>query len=148
MEKSASDFFTTQQKEDIKKAVQDAELETSGEIRVHVESTCNGDVLDRAATVFDKLGMTRTEQRNGVLFYVAVKSHKFAILGDMGINAKVPKDFWESTKTLMLEHFKKGEFTQGLVEGITLAGKELKAWFPYQTDDVNELPDDISFGKA
>lgn len=148
MGKTASDFFTLQQKEAINKAVQDAELETSGEIRVHVENNCEGDVLDRAATVFDKLGMTRTEQRNGVLFYVAVKSHKFAILGDMGINAKVPDDFWETTKTLMLEHFKKGQFTEGLVEGITLAGKELKAWFPYQTDDVNELPDDLSFGKS
>ena len=148
MGKAASDFFTPQQKEAIKKAIQDAELETSGEIRVHVENNCEGDVLDRAATVFDKLGMTRTEQRNGVLFYVAVKSHKFAILGDMGINAKVPDYFWETTKTLMLEHFKKGQFTEGLVEGITLAGKELKAWFPYQTDDVNELPDDISFGKS
>ncbi len=148
MGKTASDFFTPQQQEAIRKAVQDAELETSGEVRVHVENTCEGDVLDRAATVFDKLGMTKTEQRNGVLFYLAVKSHKFAILGDMGINAKVPEDFWDSTKTLMLEHFKKGEFTQGLVEGITRAGKELKAWFPYQTGDVNELPDDISFRKA
>ncbi len=147
MGKTASDFFTLQQKEAIKKAVQDAELETSGEIRVHIENKCDGDVLDRAATVFDKLGMINTELRNGVLFYLAVKSQKFAILGDLGINAKVPQGFWESTKNLMLEHFKKGAFTEGLVEGITLAGKELKAWFPYQTDDVNELPDDISFGK-
>lgn len=148
MGKSASEFFTPQQKEAINKAVQDAELETSGEIRVHIENTCEGDVLDRAATVFDKLGMTKTDQRNGVLIYVAVKSKKFAILGDMGINAKVPDHFWESTKTLMLEHFKKGQFSKGLVEGISLAGNELKAWFPYQTDDVNELPDDISFGKS
>ncbi|TVQ10229.1 MAG: TPM domain-containing protein [Bacteroidetes bacterium] len=148
MGKAAIDFFTPEQKEAIKLAVQDAELETSGEIRVHVENTCDGDVLDRAATVFDKLGMTKTEQRNGVLFYLAVKSHKFAILGDMGINAKVPEDFWESIKAKMVEHFREEHFTEGLVEGITLAGKELKAWFPYQTDDVNELPDDISFGKS
>ncbi|MBW6479860.1 MAG: TPM domain-containing protein [Bacteroidales bacterium] len=146
MGNSAVDFFTKEQKEAIKQAVQQAEKETSGEIRVHVENTCDGDVLDRAATVFDKLGMAQTEQRNGVLFYVALKSHKFAILGDLGINAKVPGNFWESTKEKIIEHFKKGLFAEGLIEGITLAGKELKQWFPYQTDDVNELPDDISFG--
>ena len=147
MGNTARDFFTQQQKEAIKQAVQQAEKETSGEIRVHIENVCEGDVLDRAATVFDKLGMTQTEQRNGVLFYVALKSHKFAILGDLGINAKVPKNFWESTKEKIIEHFKEGLFTEGLIEGVTLAGKELKQWFPYQTDDVNELPDDISFGK-
>jgi uncharacterized membrane protein len=101
--------------------------------------------LDRAATVFDKLGMTQTDQRNGVLFYVALKSHRFAILGDLGINAKVPQNFWESTKEIIIEHFKNGLFAEGLIEGITMAGKELKQWFPYQTDDANELPDDISF---
>lgn len=145
MGKAATDFFTREQKEAIKLAVQQAEKETSGEIRVHIENVCEGDVLDRAATVFDKLGMTQTEQRNGVLFYVALKSHKFAILGDLGINAKVPQNFWESTKEKIIEHFKEGLFAEGLIEGITLAGKELKQWFPYQTDDVNELPDDISF---
>ena len=147
MGNSAVDFFTKEQKEAIKQAVQQAEKETSGEIRVHVENTCEGDVLDRAATVFDKLGMVQTELRNGVLFYVALKSHKFAILGDLGINAKVPQNFWESTKEIIIEHFRKGLFAEGLIEGITMAGKELKQWFPYQTDDVNELPDDISFGK-
>jgi len=147
MGNSAVDFFTKEQKEAIKQAVQQAEKETSGEIRVHVENTCEGDVLDRAATVFDKLGMVQTELRNGVLFYVALKSHKFAILGDLGINSKVPQNFWESTKEIIIEHFKKGLFAEGLIEGITMAGKELKQWFPYQTDDVNELPDDISFGK-
>ena len=147
MGNSAVDFFTKEQKEAIKQAVQQAEKETSGEIRVHVENTCEGDVLDRAATVFDKLGMVQTELRNGVLFYVALKSHKFAILGDLGINSKVPQNFWESTKEIIIEHFRKGLFAEGLIEGITMAGKELKQWFPYQTDDVNELPDDISFGK-
>ena len=147
MGNSAVDFFTKEQKEAIKQAVQQAEKETSGEIRVHVENTCEGDVLDRAATVFDKLGMVQTELRNGVLFYVALKSHKFAILGDLGINSKVPQNFWESTKEIIIEHFKKGLFAEGLIEGISMAGKELKQWFPYQTDDVNELPDDISFGK-
>jgi uncharacterized membrane protein len=145
MGKAATDFFTKEQKEAIKIAVQQAEEETSGEIRLHIENVCEGDVLDRAATVFDKLGMTQTDQRNGVLFYVALKSHRFAILGDLGINAKVPQNFWESTKEIIIEHFKNGLFAEGLIEGITMAGKELKQWFPYQTDDANELPDDISF---
>lgn len=145
MGKAATDFFTKEQKEAIKIAVQQAEKETSGEIRLHIENVCEGDVLDRAATVFDKLGMTQTDQRNGVLFYVALKSHRFAILGDLGINAKVPQNFWESTKEIIIEHFKNGLFAEGLIEGITMAGKELKQWFPYQTDDFNELPDDISF---
>jgi uncharacterized membrane protein len=145
MGKAATDFFTKEQKEAIKIAVQQAEKETSGEIRLHIENVCEGDVLDRAATVFDKLGMTQTDQRNGVLFYVALKSHRFAILGDLGINAKVPQNFWESTKEIIIEHFKNGLFAEGLIEGITMAGKELKQWFPYQTDDANELPDDISF---
>lgn len=145
MGKAATDFFTKEQKEAIKIAVQQAEKETSGEIRLHIENVCEGDVLDRAATVFDKLGMTQTDQRNGVLFYVALKSHRFAILGDLGINAKVPQNFWDSTKEIIIEHFKNGLFAEGLIEGITMAGKELKQWFPYQTDDFNELPDDISF---
>lgn len=145
MGKAATDFFTKEQKEAIKIAVQQAEKETSGEIRLHIENVCEGDVLDRAATVFNKLGMTQTDQRNGVLFYVALKSHRFAILGDLGINAKVPQNFWESTKEIIIEHFKNGLFAEGLIEGITMAGKELKQWFPYQTDDFNELPDDISF---
>ena len=90
--------------------------------------------------------MNKTELRNGVLFYLAVKSRKFAILGDSGINAKVPEDFWDKIKEDMAAHFKKGEFTEGLVKGIEEAGKSLKAYFPYKSDDVNELSDDISFG--
>lgn len=141
------DQFTLGQKREIVKAIQQAELNTSGEIRVHMDERCKGDVLDRAADVFAMLKMHKTALRNGVLFYLALKDKQFAILGDAGINAVVPVDFWETTKDTMLEHFKQGDFITGLSTGIMLAGDKLKEHFPYQKDDVNELPDDISFGQ-
>ena len=124
----------------------DAELDTSGEIRVHIERRCKGEVLDRGAYLFEKLGMHKTVRRNGVLFYLAVDDHKFAILGDAGINAVTPEDFWDRIKENMQEEFRAGRFAEGLEAGIREAGKELKEHFPYLDDDVNELPDDISFG--
>lgn len=145
MEQSASNFFNKDQKEEIICAVKNAELNTSGEIRVHIENTCKGDALDRAAAIFEKLGMTKTAQRNGVLFYLAVKDKKFAIVGDSGIDDKLEDAFWESLKMRMLMHFREGDFSGGLVEGIERAGLELKKYFPYKSDDVNELSDDISF---
>ncbi|WP_320168169.1 TPM domain-containing protein [Mangrovibacterium marinum] len=144
---AVADFFSEAEKKQITGAIKTAELNTSGEIRVHVEGRCRGDVLDCAAYWFGKLKMHQTEARNGVLFYLAVSDRKFAILGDAGINAKVPEDFWDTIKEQMLIRFKEGRFADGLSEGILLAGEQLKAHFPYQSDDVNELPDEISFGK-
>ncbi len=143
---SASSFFTKEQQSDIMNAVKQAEKETSGEIRVHIETKLNGDVLDRAAWIFGKLGMHKTESRNGVLFYLAVESRQFAIIGDAGINMKVPKGFWDEVKDLMQDEFMKGDFTGGLAKGVLMAGEKLKEHFPYRKDDVNELPDDITFG--
>jgi uncharacterized membrane protein len=143
---NAINFFTKEEKALIKSAVKEAELNTSGEIRVHVDNHCREEVMDRAAWWFGKLEMQKTEQRNGVLFYLAVKNNKFAILGDAGINAVTPEDFWDTIKEKMLASFKEGEFATGLQEGILMAGEQLKEHFPYQDDDVNELPDDISFG--
>ena len=145
--KSAQAFFTKDEKEDITLAIKNAELDTSGEIRVHIENVCKGDAKDRAAYLFEKLEMHKTDLRNGVLFYLAVKNRKFAILGDAGINKVVPEDFWDKVRNIMLEHFREDKFAEGLEEGITMAGIQLKEHFPYQKDDVNELPDDISFGK-
>ena len=122
-------------------------METSGEIRVHIETYLTGDVLDRAAWVFKKLGMHKTADRNGVLFYLAVNDKKFAIIGDAGINAKVHAGFWNDISELLKKNFKDGKFTEGLSEGILLAGKHLMIHFPYRKDDVNELPDEISFDK-
>jgi len=143
----ASTFFSKEQQAQILAAVKEAEMETSGEIRVHIESSLNGDVLDRAAWLFKKLGMHKTTERNGVLFYLAVNDRKFAIIGDAGINAKVPAGFWDDISELLKKNFKEGKFTEGLSEGILLAGKHLKMHFPHKLDDVNELPDEISFDK-
>ena len=143
---NAVNFFSKEEKESIKAAVKEAELNTSGEIRVHIDNRCKEDVLDRAAWWFAKLEMHKTEQRNGVLFYLAVKDHKFAILGDAGINAVTPENFWDTIKEHMLSQFKEGAFAKGLQEGILKAGQALKEHFPYQDDDINELSDDISFG--
>jgi uncharacterized membrane protein len=140
------DFITEADKKSIVDAIKEAELNTSGEIRVHIESSCKGDVLDRAAHLFKKLQMHKTEQRNGVLFYLAYKDRKFAILGDGGINRKVPENFWDMIKEKMTVKFKEGKFAEGLAEGIKESGEQLKTHFSYQSDDVNELSDEISFG--
>jgi uncharacterized membrane protein len=143
----ASSFFTKEQQAQIFAAVKEAEKETSGEIRVHIETSFAGDVLDRAAWVFGKLGMYKTAERNGVLFYLAIKNRQFAIIGDAGINSKVPAGFWDEIKENMKKSFVQGKFTEGLAEGILKAGEHLKTHFPYRINDVNELPDEISFDK-
>jgi uncharacterized membrane protein len=143
---NAVNFFSKEEKELIKSAVKEAEMQTSGEIRVHLDNHCREDVMDRAAWWFGRLEMHKTELRNGVLFYLAVRDKKFAILGDGGINAVTPDDFWEGIKEKMSEHFSAGNFARGLEEGILMAGNALKEHFPYQEGDVNELSDDISFG--
>jgi len=144
----AADFFNKEDKEQILEAIREAERNTSGEIRVHIEGTCREDVMDRAAYLFEKLEMHRTALRNGVLFYLSMKDQKFAILGDVGINRVTPENFWEEMKETMLEQFRLGQYAAGLSEGIKMAGEQLKGHFAYQEDDVNELSDDISFGKT
>jgi uncharacterized membrane protein len=143
----ASSFFSKEQQDQILASVREAENETSGEIRVHIESKLKGDVLDRAAWLFKKLGMHKTAERNGVLFYLALKDKKFAIIGDAGIHAKVPPGFWDEVSDLLTKNFREGRFTEGLSEGIIMAGNQLKTHFPHKPDDVNELPDEISFDK-
>jgi len=140
------DFLSNEDKKRIVDAIKEAELNTSGEIRVHIESHCKSNVLDRAAYIFEKLKMHKTALRNGVLFYLAYKDRKFAILGDAGINAKVPDNFWDEIKDKMAEKFKEGKFAEGLAKGIIESGNQLKKHFPHKADDVNELSDDISFG--
>ncbi len=143
----AEKLFSPEQKAQIVAAIEEAETQTSGEIQVHIESRCKGAVLDRAAQVFETLKMYQTKDRNGVLVYLAAEDHKFAILGDAGINAVVPPDFWESTKDLMAAKFRQGQFTEGLIEGIHHAGDQLKAHFPFDhRDDQNELSNEVSFG--
>ena len=144
----ASKLFSPEQKAEIVASIKAAETQTSGEIQVHIESTCKGAVLDRAAKVFETLKMYQTKDRNGVLVYLAVEDHKFAILGDAGINSLVTEDFWESTTDLMANHFRQGKFTEGLIEVIHHAGDQLKTHFPYDhQDDQNELSNEVSFGE-
>ncbi|MGV3503823.1 MAG: TPM domain-containing protein [Adhaeribacter sp.] len=141
------DTITAEDEQLIVKAIQEAEQNTSGEIRVHIENTCELQVLDRATQVFAYLHMHQTSLRNGVLFYVALKSHKFAVLGDAGINAVVPPHFWEEITSLVIGHFKEGHYAEGLRQGILMAGEQLKAYFPHQGEqDRNELHNDVSFG--
>ncbi|NEN23786.1 TPM domain-containing protein [Cryomorpha ignava] len=143
----AEPFFTKAQQKQVTDAITQAELNTSGEIRLHIEATCKEDVLDRAAFIFKKLEMHKTELRNGVLFYLSVEDHKLAILGDGGINAKVPKNFWHEIKDHLISQFGNGKYAEGISEGIIMAGEQLKQQFPHQTDDVNELSNEISYGK-
>lgn len=142
----ASEFLKNDEKLMVVSAIKGAETNTSGEIRVHIEKDCKEDVLDRAAYIFEKLGMHKTEKRNGVLFYLAYQDKKFAILGDAGINAVTADDFWDSIRELMLNYFKDGKYAEGLHHGILKAGDALKQHFPYKDDDINELSDEISFG--
>lgn len=142
---SARKFFTAEQKAQITACIVQAEKNTSGEIRVHIENRCKGSVLERAAAVFHSLKMDRTEQRNGVLFYLAVKDQAFAVLGDKGINDLVPAGFWDDVTAAMRTHFQQGRFTEGLCLGIQLSGEKLMTFFPYTAHDRNELSNDISF---
>jgi uncharacterized membrane protein len=143
-------FFKTNDKQKIMTAIEKSERLTSGEIRVHVESKVRNnvaDVIGRAKEVFESLGMAKTELHNGVLIYLAVEDHKFAIIGDCGIDKVVPQDFWDETKEKMQALFKEGKFADGVCLGITLAGEHLAKYFPCQMGDVNELTNEISMGK-
>lgn len=140
------ELFTEEEQERIVNAIHQAENHTSGEIRLAVEPHCNGEVLDRATQYFHRLGMDKTALHNGVLIYIATEDHQFAIIGDRGINSKVPGNFWEETKDLMLQYFRQGDLIEGLIAGIIHTGKQMHHFFPRLDDDVNELPNDITFG--
>jgi uncharacterized membrane protein len=138
-------FFSESDKKSIQEAIATAELNTSGEIRVHIDAKCAEDAKSHAIEVFGKLKMHETELRNGVLFYLAVEDRKFAIIGDEGINNVVTADFWDNIRETMSQYFKQNDFVKGLSEGIKMAGEKLKANFPHQADDTDELSNEISF---
>ena len=141
----AQNLFSAQDEQEIVKAIQEAETQTSGEIRVHVEASCGSkETTQRAIEVFQMLQMHETEARNGVLFYLAYEDKKFSIYGDQGINEAVEDNFWEDIRDLMQAAFRQGDFKKGLIDGISASGKALKTYFPYQSDDKNELDDSIS----
>lgn len=139
-------FLTPEEERAIVEAISQAEQNTSGEIRVHIENHTEKPPLERAQEVFHSLGMDKTAIRNGVLFYVGVSDHTFAIIGDEGIDKAVEIDFWDCTKDLVISHFKNNQFKDGLVAGILRAGERLQQYFPFQDDDANELSNEISKG--
>lgn len=141
------ELFTKEEESAIVAAIGAAEKHTSGEIRVHIEASRKGkETIDRAVEVFQELEMHQTKARNGVLFYLAYEDHAFSIFGDQGINEKVPPGFWDSTRDLMQEAFRRSAFAEGLIAGIGEAGRALKDYFPYESNDKNELDDSISKG--
>ncbi|NNJ89313.1 MAG: TPM domain-containing protein [Eudoraea sp.] len=139
-------FLSPQEEQEVVNAILKAEKNTSGEIRVHIEPATTLDPYERAQEVFLTLKMENTKDSNGVLLYIAVNDRTFVIYGDKGINEVVSKTFWNDTKDVIQTHFKKGQFKQGIIEGVLKAGEELKAHFPYSSDDTNELSNEVSKG--
>ncbi len=140
------DFLTREDEREIVQAILKAERNTSGEIRVHIEAHTRLDHFERAKELFHLLKMDNTKEGNGVILYIAVNDRKFAIYGDRGIDKVVPDGFWNGTKDAIAAQFKKGNYKQGIVDGILRAGKELEAHFPWQQGNTNELSDEISKG--
>lgn len=143
------DFFSEEEKKQLVDAIQKAEQQTSGEVRLFIESKCKYvDALDRAKEIFFNLKMHETEERNGTLIYVAVDDKQAAVFGDEGIHQKVGQKYWEDEVAKMLLHFKNRELVDGICLGIHDLGQALKFYFPYNSDtDKNELPDEIVFGR-
>ncbi|HKL20022.1 MAG TPA: TPM domain-containing protein [Halalkalibaculum sp.] len=144
---STNGFLTDKQEKGIIKAIAEAENKTSGEVRVHIEHKSNRDPLERAARIFHELGMDETELQNGVLIYIATEDHKAAVYAGKGIHTQVEEGFWNDVLNILLEHFKKQEYEIGIVEAVKKVGIKLKELYPYQSDDVNELTDEISYHK-
>ena len=143
---NAEKILTPSKRDEIRAAIKKAEKVTSGEIRLVIEDTCKVDVLDRAAHLFHKLKMDLTKERNGVLIYVSVDDHKFAIIGDAGIHKIVKDDFWNKIKEEMAQHFREGKIAEGIIHAIHEAGNALSHHFPFHKDDSDELSDEIVFG--
>jgi uncharacterized membrane protein len=139
-------FLTEAEESAVVIAIQEAEKNTSGEIRVHIENKTEKPTLERAKEVFLFLKMNETKEKNGILLYVGIFHKQFAIIGDEGINSKIPNDFWNEEKELVLSCFSKQQYKEGLVETIQRIGEKLKVYFPYKKEDTNELSDEISKG--
>ena len=147
--KKKKDFFSQEENQQLVDAIQKAEQQTSGEVRIFVESKCKYvDALDRAKEIFFSLKMNETELRNGTLIYVAVKDKQAAVFGDEGIHQKVGAQYWKDVVTKMMFQFRNQKLADGICQGIHDLGEALKFYFPYQSDtDKNELPDEIVFGR-
>lgn len=133
--------------EAVKAAIVEAERLTTGEIRVSVSTFFWGDVRKTAERSFERLGMTATARRNGVLFFLVPFRRKFVVLGDEGIHEKVGQEFWDAVTAAVADRFRKGDFTGGLVLGVAEAGRVLALHFPREDANPNELSDDVDFGE-
>lgn len=142
----SSFFFSEQEQNSLVEAIRQAELHTSGEIRIHVEPSCTMKPELRAWQVFAQLDMHQTDLRNGVLIYLAYESKLFAIIGDKGIHEKVSQSFWEKERDILKNHFSQGKFLDGLVLAVHEIGQSLQVHFPRAANDTNELSNEISFG--
>jgi uncharacterized membrane protein len=145
MGKKKQKFLSSKDEKKIIEAIQKAEKNTSGEIRIHIEFESSTNHFDKAMEVFEHLEMHKTKDRNGVLFHVSPSDHNFTIIGDEGIHKVTPDDFWDEIKEEVIKHFRKENYVKGLCNGINMSGKALKKYFPHQEDDSNELPDEISY---
>ncbi len=143
--KTAKNFFTKQEQELIINSISTAELKTSGEIRLHIDNICLGNVLKRTEKVFTKLNMHQTAERNGVLIYLSILDKKIAIVGDVGIHQKLGDAFWKQTVNEVIEKIKTGNKALALADCILHCGNQLSKFFPRQEDDKNELKNNISF---
>jgi uncharacterized membrane protein len=141
----SKNFLTETEEQQIIDAIAHAERNTSAEVRVHIEHHCNGEGLDRADAIFHDLGMDETEQQNGVLIYIASEDHKAAVYAGKGIHQQVEDGFWSDVLDILLNHFKKDEYEEGIEEAVQKIGVKLKERYPYQRGDVNELSDEISY---
>lgn len=144
---TAEELLSPAELDRVRAAIHAAEARTSGEIRVHLDDTIAEDVLDHAAFIFEELGMHRTQDRNGVLIYVSVAEHRAAVIGDAGINTRLPKGYWNEVLGVILEQFKAGRYCEGLCMGVERLGDQLAAHFPRSADDRDELSNEISFGR-
>ncbi len=140
-----ADFLTEEQEKRVIEAIAKAENRTSGEIRVHIEHQCNGDALDRADTIFHDLGMDETAKQNGVLIYIATEDHKAAVYAGKGIHRQVEEGFWSDVLNILINHFKKEEYEEGIEDAVAKVGTKLQELYPFKRGDVNELTDEISF---
>jgi uncharacterized membrane protein len=139
-------YFNEEERLAIKRAIENAESQTSGEVCICVEKYCDSDAMQRALEYFHKLNMTQTKLRNGVLIYVAMLDKVFAVVGDEGIHREVGHEFWENARLLLSTNFKNGDIVKGIVETVDQIGKALSHFFPKLDDDINELPDEIIYG--
>ncbi len=142
---SLRNFFSEEEKQEIVSAIAEAERKTSGEIRVHITRFLGKAPFRKALTVFRAHRLRKTKLRNGVLFLLGIEDRKFVVLGDAGIDAKVPEGFWNSVRDVMEVNFRAGNFLKGIIDGVNLAGEQLARFFPHDREDINELPNVLTF---